>query len=403
MLLSAVSGWSLPSLGRCDPTLRLLLACARPPGAPVPLAELCRSPVDWPQLPALAARHGLVPLVSGALAGQPAVPEPVHRQLAAGAISGSARILLLAAHLHELLAVLSHAGIAVFVHKGLAIGAMAYGDILLRHAGDLDLVIRPADLPRARLLLENLGYAAKAAAPRPGGYHLGFRRASSGVTVELHWAFTSARWPFPLSQASLWSSLTTVPVAGHPAPCLVPAMAVLALCAHGTKEAWARLGLLADLAALLTRYPDLPWEAILACARRMRREQAVLLGFALAAVCLGLVLPPELTRRMGQFPRLPKLCRQVIRSYETGQPISGLSFHCFLWRVMETGHDRRVYWAATGPVLARKLIDWMRPTEADRPPVRALRWLPYVQRPVRIVRACGGPWSALRLALRRLG
>ncbi|MCA2963198.1 MAG: nucleotidyltransferase family protein [Acidobacteriaceae bacterium] len=78
---------------------------------------------------------------------------------------------------------------------------MPYGDILLRHAGDLDLVIHPADLPRVRLLLENLGYAAKAAAPRPGGYHLGFRCASSGVTAELHWAFTSPRWPFPLSGA----------------------------------------------------------------------------------------------------------------------------------------------------------------------------------------------------------
>jgi len=163
---------------------------------------------------------------------------------------------------------------------------MPYGDILLRHAGDLDLVIHPVDLPRVRLLLENLGYAAKAAAPRPGGYHLGFRCASSGVTVELHWAFTSPRWPFPLSEASLWSSLTTVPVAGRPAPCLVPAMAVLALCAHGTKEAWDRLGLLAALA-----------------------------------------LPPEFTRRIAQFPRLPKLCRQVMLSYETGQPISGLSFH----------------------------------------------------------------------------
>lgn len=403
MLLSAVPSWSLPSMDRSDPTLRLLLACARPPGAPAPLAELCHAPIDWSRLPALAARHGLAPLASRALVGQPAVPEPVRRQLAVGAISGSARILLLAAHLHELLAVLAHAGIAVFVHKGLAIGAMAYGDILLRHAGDLDLVIRPADLPRARLLLEDLGYAAKAAAPRPGGYHLGFHRASSGVTVELHWAFTSVRWPFALNEASLWSSLTTVPVAGLPAPCLVPAMAVLALCAHGTKDAWGRLGLVADLAALLTRYPDLPWEAILACARRMRREQAVVLGFALAAACLGLALPPELTRRMGQFPRLPKLCRQVMRSYETGQSISGLSFHFFLWRVMETARDRRVYWAVTAPVLARKLIDWMRPNAADRPPANAFRWLLSMRRLVRICRACGGPWSALRLALRRLG
>ncbi|MCA2963197.1 MAG: hypothetical protein ACK58M_05465 [Acidobacteriota bacterium] len=70
---------------------------------------------------------------------------------------------------------------------------------------------------------------------------------------------------------------------------------------------------------------------------------------------------------------------------------------------MEAARDRRVYWAVTGPALARKLIDWMRLNAADRPSAGAFRWLLYVRRPVRIVRTCGALRLALRLALHRLG
>ncbi len=204
MLHSAVRRPTPVECAEFDATLKLLLACAKAqcdPEADAGIGSLCGAGVDWSRLVELSERHALLPLVHRALVGQAAVPEEIQQQLARSYLFRSARNLLLAHYLHELLAEFKTAGIAVFVHKGLAIGAMAYGDVMLRHAGDLDLVIPRPDLARARRVLESMGYAAKTDAPNERGYHLGFRRKEPDVVVELHWALTSSRWPFDIDDA----------------------------------------------------------------------------------------------------------------------------------------------------------------------------------------------------------
>jgi hypothetical protein len=46
----------------------------------------------------------------------------------------------------------------VLPYKGVALAETVYGDIALRQAGDIDLLIRPQDFARARKSLRELGY-----------------------------------------------------------------------------------------------------------------------------------------------------------------------------------------------------------------------------------------------------
>ena len=84
--------------------------------------------------------------------------------------------------------------------KGLTLTQAAYGDIAARECGDIGMIVRCDDLPRARRLLESEGYecamdeAAKASDPNDP-VDLYIKRAR-GVTVDLHWIMADGSFSF---------------------------------------------------------------------------------------------------------------------------------------------------------------------------------------------------------------
>ncbi len=82
------------------------------------------------------------------------------------------KALFLSRELIRIVEHLSALGIEVMPYKGVALAEMAYGDIALRHAGDIDLLIRPQDFPRIRDAVRELGYTPHLALSRGRGTRL---------------------------------------------------------------------------------------------------------------------------------------------------------------------------------------------------------------------------------------
>ena len=121
------------------PELEILLRlCARsltdlPPGAQI----------NWNRLLQVAERHRVMPLLYANLkrVDMGDVPAEVMSVLRGDVQSNAGRTLQLAGELRRLLIEFERAQIPVIAFKGIALAAMVYGDLSLRDAGDLDLLV----------------------------------------------------------------------------------------------------------------------------------------------------------------------------------------------------------------------------------------------------------------------
>jgi hypothetical protein len=194
-------------------------------------------------------------------------------------------------------------GIRAIPMKGLTLAAMAYGDLSLRYPGDLDLLIRPEDLPRAREVIADLGYepvepmteaAEENYIKSVVNNQLSFRR--DGAEVELHWKIVQGYYPFDVSFEELWERRTTVRIAQASIPALATDDLLLFLCVHGSKHCWSQLKWIEDVAELIRSQPEFDWTAMLQKAVKLRCARKLLLGLHLAQQLYG-IDPPEFIHR----------------------------------------------------------------------------------------------------------
>lgn len=260
---------------------------------------------DWDALLKLASRHGMVPLLARFLqqrAGD--VPPDVLAKLQMQFRMNAARNGQLLEELSGLLRQFEAHGIAAVPYKGPALAAQVYGDLTLRACGDLDILLRPGDVLRAKALLLAAGYqpVQQFQTAQQEQQHLqtdceyNFCRPTDGILVELHWRFRPQFFPLPLNMERLWER--TQPAALGEARTLAPEDLLLILCVHGAKHCWERLCWICDIAALLRAFPNLDWELAWTQAQSVGCGRVLLLGLALAQELLGATLPAPAPRKM---------------------------------------------------------------------------------------------------------
>ena len=160
------------------------------------IRRLSREPLRWNLLLDLADRHGAQSLLCQALVDiEDAVPPAELSALKQRYQINLHKALFLSRELIRIVEHLSALGIEVMPYKGVALAEMAYGDIALRHAGDIDLLIRPQDFPRIRDAVRELGYTphlafseAEERAYLKSGYECAFDGAAGPNLLELQWA-----------------------------------------------------------------------------------------------------------------------------------------------------------------------------------------------------------------------
>jgi hypothetical protein len=317
--VSAAAVARTPSPAPRSPHAALLLACARLALSPEEASRVRRmvaAGVDWPTLLELARRHRLIPLLHRHLREAP-LPAAAASELRGLNRDAAHHALLMAGELRRLLAALETAGVEALAYKGPTLAVQAYGDLSLRPFIDLDLLVRPADVPRALGALEAEGYApvlrlspAQERAFRrvDGDYQLVHR--VTGTLVELHARVSTTRFAMPLETEALLRRAQSVRVGGGEVRTLGDQDLLVVLCAHGAKHRWKRLEWLVALSELLRAgRGDVEGALLLAATAHARRT--FLLGLALARRILGAPVPDAIAREIDADADLARLAAEV--------------------------------------------------------------------------------------------
>lgn len=358
--------------------LAVLLCCARTSlddARAQRLRALMQRDLDWPALLQMAERHGLAPLLYRHLHATcpDLLPPAILAHLEEQFFANTQHMLFLAGELRAILEVLEARGIAALPFKGPALAVAAYGNLALRQAGDLDLLVDPRDARAALAALRAYGYRPRyegAVSSAPYRLHRPFReapawqgsvdllRADDQVAVELHWRLTPRQVPFPLAPADLWRRRSTVALAGADVPVPAAEDLLLILCRHGAGHLWASLRWLCDIAELLRARPALHWPTVLRRARAVGSLRLLLLGLHLAHALLEAPLPETIHQLVRADPAVDVLSRQVCAwlLHNPAGPPGGPAYIRFQRRVLERRRDRYRYLACLALIPDR--ADW---------------------------------------------
>jgi hypothetical protein len=366
--------------------------------------SLVEEGIDWKRLFVLAVLQGVVPLVHRALPTIGCVPEEVRDRFRRAAGEHTRRNLVLIQELVALLGHLTDEGIRAIPFKGPILALSLYGDLSLRKAGDLDILISPSDLSRAADLMCSLGYQVLTRRGpegwpcQRGKYELRFLDPDSGISVELRWGLSSRPLSIPLPFDTLWERCASVELGGASVRCLHPEDLLMILCWHGCQHCWDRLMWVCDIAQILRVHPDLDWSGIEEQARALGRWRMVAMGLLLAGDLLDASLPEGIREKVWAEPLLQRPAEYVRRCLIT----------CEILRSQvgedeeepgKTGKDRRrlhrVFLERRADRLRHDLQPvrrWVTPNAKDRAMVclpEGLHFLYYLLRPLRLMGSVG--------------
>ena len=270
----------LSASGDSSSTFELLLDCVTAPRRDEARGRLharLAGPVDWDALLIAARRHGVAPLVYLELRAAPAglVPPDALARLQTFYLENTRRCLLLTGWLRRAVDALEAAGVQAIPYKGPVLAALAYGSIASRQAGDLDILIDPGSLAAAREALRSEGFQPLVPLERwqeqqlvRSAHPYALVREPESIVLELHWSVSPRSLSAGLGGSLPREQREEVAVAGTTFPTLPADVLLVALCVHGAKHAWERLGWIVDVAALIRRRPGLDWAGV---ARPRRR------------------------------------------------------------------------------------------------------------------------------------
>ena len=384
------------------PETELLLGCARTrmePDTTERVRQLLKERIDWNYLTQTAFHHGVLPLLSWNLHNlcSDDIPKTTLTQLKATFRAIAQWNLYVTGELLKLLNLFQDAGIRALPFKGPALAAATYGNLSLRHFGDLDVLMLREDILKAKDILVSQGYSPKSrftpseeAAYLRSHHDYKFVRDNDGVVVEIQWGITQWSFAFPIEFDDVWKRREEVSLAGVAALNLSPEDLLLILCVHGTKHRWEQLRWICDISELIgAQRRKIDWQRLMQQARVQGGERMVLLGLFLAHNLLGAVLPEQASKRIHNDLHVKCLAGQVGRSLfrEASQPAGLLDESPFFyWQVRERLQDKlALLWRYFPDYFLRMII----PNEKDREFWLLPSWLSagyYLIRPVRLIR-----------------
>jgi hypothetical protein len=307
-----------------------------------------------PEVTAMAEWHSVLPLLYSRRRGTDASAsfmETIRPSLRLTAQKG----MLLSSELVKITAAFEAAGVPVLAFKGPVLALTAYGDLAKRDFEDLDLVLRPEDLARARSLLEQNGWkpwqaftqlsAAEERVYLQTGYHFQYSRPDGSVPVELHWNIAPHAFGIVLPMEQLFRRAVTVRIGagGIPAPSAEDHLVLL--CIHAARHMWDRLGLIVDVAQLLRAHPKFDFDQALRFASELHASRMVLLGLNLAHDVFGTSLPARVIAGINEDSPVGRLAAQVISNLPRCRSTEDFPVmaHRFYFAVRERTRDKVRY------------------------------------------------------------
>ena len=290
-----------PSTGT-DAEFGLLCACCH--SDPARLDFALQQNLQWDRIFRLASDHRVLPVLYTRLRRRADVPASIQFALKARFLNHCQRVLRFTAELTRILHQFDRCGVPVIAHKGPVLAHMLYGDPAMRQFGDLDFLVRPSELTRARSALVELGYSAKLTlTPRQereylrSGYEHVFGCGREHNLVELQWQVLPRFYAIDLDVEQLFQRSRLQDFESCAVRTLCDEDLFLVLCIHAAKHQWMHLGMTRDIANLAGH--NMAWEETMRHARQHGIERIVLVSLLLAQNLLGCTLPEIISKNPG--------------------------------------------------------------------------------------------------------
>ena len=303
-----------------------LLECATRRATPERLSTLIRDSFNWPLFFQSAQDHGLTLLVADHVKNldRLLVPPEALIRLQQSQRAHAVFALQLTAELFRVLERFAADGIEVLLTKGPALSVRCYGKPDMRQYGDIDLIVREADIRRATQAMTDLAYAPRVplsaidAKKSTGEY--AFRKSGTNVLVEFHTERTFRYHPRRLQVEKLFERRAFVTIDGRAVPALSLEDELVLISVHGAKHFWERLMWIADVAALTSAKQSPDWSRAMGAAREVGAERILHLALKLAYDVLGSQLPAQLEPIVQSDRTVAKLSAQIKNRLASHEP-----------------------------------------------------------------------------------
>jgi hypothetical protein len=277
--------------------------------------------LDWDAFLSLARKHRVAVLLATLLRQSRKVPPYIRRALHEAGVRNQQRCLLLVSELGRIIARMEKEGVELLTFKGPVLSWKAHGDVALRQAGDLDLLVPPTKVDTADRLLSELGYqrtvpgrplsAVQAFRYRARCPHYTYFNSQQQSMIELHWRLMSNPALLPLSFEELYGRREIVCLGNFALPTFCGTDSFLHLCVHGAHHAWAFLSWIYDVAALQSNCAQ-DWPQIISTARRFGVERLVAQASALCDRLLETPMPSPVAALCEQDGRVKDLVKAAL-------------------------------------------------------------------------------------------
>lgn len=210
------------------------------------------------------------------------------------------------------------AGLSWLAFKGPVLAEHVYRRADLRSYGDLDLLVRPADLSLAVAALESAGGQlldrnwSMVLKHMRGQLHV---RLPAGTTVDLHWDLlndVASRQVFPVDVNDLIDRRNTVEIGESAIPTLCVEDTVVHLALHACTSGGNRLIGYKDLEQAVAQLP-IDWDAVIRRAREWRAGQAAAVMLVVASRAFDFDVDRDVIRALSPGPAWRRLARLADR------------------------------------------------------------------------------------------
>ena len=345
---------------------------------------------NWNYLFSTASTHGLVPLLHKHLSSVKTdlVPIDFRTRVKRETVGNSQNVLHLVGKQLKLHQVLRDNGVPNAIFKGSVLSQSAYGDIAMRHAGDIDVLISRAHFGRARSLLESLGYemtpqltAAQLTSHLASHCEIQFVRDDWFTIVDLHWALAPKSFVFKLETDELLSRLQPVTIAGTQIETLATEDLIIYLSMHGAKHLWRAIEWISSLGELLRVPQWIAWDTIIERAEKARATRMLGLGLRLAESVSGVQAPAAVLRTIDGDESSKRMAQQTLADIfnVSTAPVS-TETNLYNLKIMDRKRDALL--SAMRALFVPTVADW---STLNLPP--SLHSLYYAYRPLRLSRA----------------
>lgn len=202
--------------------------------------------LDWTRVVATARANRMPTLLHEVLSQRgllETLPDGPRTELVADAAKMAENAAVMSDSLAEYLGRAAAAGIPTVVLKGLSVSINVYGDPAMRPGGDIDVLVRPADVDASLRILDEMGVGRYWPNLMDDAYysrhHLHQQRCTPDLKIwfEVHWALDHPLSLLTLDYAAMLDRTASGELLGQPVRNLSPADLLLSLAVHLVKHA----------------------------------------------------------------------------------------------------------------------------------------------------------------------